>query len=494
MYYPNQYSSLSKPEALQGRAARSPAMASIGSNSPVSGLQFLSPNQITSNAHLLAFVKENNATLNFPQKLMLMLSYVDNEKDMGNFITCISWVKDGHAFIIKDRKELVDNLLPLFFREGKFSSFTRKLYRWGFRQICIPKGGNKKDRDLLFGHEHFQREKKALMTEMRSVTAAGTRRAIVAMTKKKGARKNKEKDVTKKSSPALVSSPVVHNPENMNLDRVSPVSEAKPQSLVQVHLERLLGGPNTAAKSVSSEAQKPFQTSSSLGENPSTQNALDSLLNARVNPTRDTKKDDLDDLLQMHLQRLLGVPNTAVESVSTKAQTPFQTSSSLGQNSTQTSGCDALLKAKSHSLMPPPVQNKFLGLNDTNALQNHVNYLKAMSQSVAAPSPAPGSAVQPSFCFDTGARLQALRQMGATKQVGSQTVRDAGRGRTSQLSSLSQGGALPSANSSLPKSYLDLIQGNSGGLVGPPAASVPTTVKRVPNLILPETSAPAPRY
>jgi len=547
----------------------------------VSSFQFPQSNQIASSAHLLEFVKEHNANLNFPQKLMLMLSYVDNERDNGNFITCISWVRDGHAFVIKDRKELVDNLLPLFFREGKFPSFTRKLYRWGFRQICIPKGGNKKDRDLLFGHEHFQRDNKGLMAEMRSVTAAGTRRAIAALTNKKKARKHKEKQEKSNKAPILIPSPAACVPavENASEDRVNRFSGVKPQSLVQVHLERLLGGPSTATKSVNTTAQTPFPAPHSLGQNPTTQSALDSLLNARSSPIRDIiKQGDLvqmhlerllggsntatkpasttiqpsfqnppslvqnpttqsvldsllkarssptrdvqqGDLVQMHLERLLGGSNTATKPASTtvqtalqnpdigqsstaqsavfslsrarssptenikqgdlgqmhlerllggshngtkppgtKTQTPFQTPG-LGQNSTQTT-YDALLKAKSHSLMPAPVQNKSLSLGDSATLQNHVKYLKAMSQSPMA-TPASSSLMLPSLSFDVGARIQALQ---------------------SQSSSQARADPRNSGMSCLPKSYLDLIQG-SGGLAGPPAASASFT-NQVSNLIL----------
>ena len=45
---------------------------------------------------------------------------------------------------------------------------------------------------MVFGHEHFKRDEKSLMANMRSVTAAGTRRAIAALNKRK-----KENDAKK---------------------------------------------------------------------------------------------------------------------------------------------------------------------------------------------------------------------------------------------------------------------------------------------------------
>ncbi|KAL3930366.1 MAG: hypothetical protein SGBAC_011797 [Bacillariaceae sp.] len=503
VFFPNQYGAVSTPDTLQ--SIRNPQMASVDSNSPInSGLQFLQPNQCSAN--LLAFVKENNATLNFPQKLMLLLSYVDNERERGEHITCIAWARDGHVFVIKDRKELVDSLLPLFFREGKFSSFTRKLYRWGFRQICIPKGGNKTDRELLFGHEYFQRDNKPLLSEMRSVTAAGTRRAIAALTNKKKARKNKDKDASKKAAPALVPPPVV-SVSKLENKTIESVSDLKPQSLVQVRLERLLGCSNTATKRATTKPQPSFQTAT-IGQN-STQNTLDALLKAGTSPTNELKPQDL---VQAHLERLLN--GSAMKQANTKLQqTPFQTRS-LRQNSEQTqtpfqtraveqnstsSGFDALLKAKSHSLMPAPVQSKFLGLNDTTALQNHVNYLKAISQcSMVASAPAANSFVQaPSMSINIGARLQTLRQMGASKQeqqqVGAQQRTTIPNARLAPSHySLSQACALPPATFGLPKGYLDLIQQSRGGLAGQ-STSAPNHRVSMPNIILSESSAPAAR-
>ena len=53
---------------------------------------------------------------------------------------------------------------------------------------------------MIFAHEHFQRDDKALMANMKSVTAAGTRRAIAAMTSKKRKRNSLEKKTESGSS------------------------------------------------------------------------------------------------------------------------------------------------------------------------------------------------------------------------------------------------------------------------------------------------------
>jgi hypothetical protein len=86
----------------------------------------------------------------------------------------IGWVLDGKGFVIRSKERLCKTWLPLFFGQAKFSSFTRKLYRWGFRKVnlapqaMIPTA-------CYFGNEYFQRDNKGLLSRMRSVTAAKTR-------------------------------------------------------------------------------------------------------------------------------------------------------------------------------------------------------------------------------------------------------------------------------------------------------------------------------
>ena len=101
----------------------------------------------------------------------------------------INWTLDGMAFAVTDKSKFVRDVLPQFFpKSSKFASFARKLYRWGFRQLSatsllrIMEGkGKKKSKDLVFGHQFFQRDQKNLMAQMKSVTAIGTRRALASI-------------------------------------------------------------------------------------------------------------------------------------------------------------------------------------------------------------------------------------------------------------------------------------------------------------------------
>lgn len=87
---------------------------------------------------------------------------------------CIAWLPDGKSFVIRNPMEFTRTVLPKYFKATKFSSYTRKLYRWGFRQVNRGIGP---DDPIIFGNEYFQRDNAKLMVKMRSTTAAGTRKA-----------------------------------------------------------------------------------------------------------------------------------------------------------------------------------------------------------------------------------------------------------------------------------------------------------------------------
>lgn len=119
---------------------------------------------------------------------MLMLVDVERTSSTGNASTntspAIGWTQDGSTFVIRAKEQFTRDILPVFFGESKFASFTRKLYRWGFRQLgAFTKG--KKNRELIFGHEYFHRDKKELIVNMKSAasihatdsTSAGHKRA-----------------------------------------------------------------------------------------------------------------------------------------------------------------------------------------------------------------------------------------------------------------------------------------------------------------------------
>lgn len=73
----------------------------------------------------------------FPQQLWDLVESETREGGMsaacGNRV--IEWLPEGDGFIVRDKHLLVKQVLPrYFFGRCKYLSFTRKLYRWGFRQ------------------------------------------------------------------------------------------------------------------------------------------------------------------------------------------------------------------------------------------------------------------------------------------------------------------------------------------------------------------------
>jgi HSF-type DNA-binding len=119
---------------------------------------------------------------------MLMLMHIERyftKQGWGLEKAPIAWTSNGRAFIIRDNDKLVSDWLPIFFQKGKFSSFKRKLYRWGFRQVQLLNHdlstiGN---RELVFGNENFQRDQKVLLPRMKSITAESLRRQQAAAQK-----------------------------------------------------------------------------------------------------------------------------------------------------------------------------------------------------------------------------------------------------------------------------------------------------------------------
>lgn len=88
---------------------------------------------------------------------------------------CVEWLKDGKSFVINNPDQFTRQVVPKFFKPTKFSSFTRKLYRWGFRQVNRGIGP---DEPIIFGNDHFQRDDAELMVKMRSVTAAARKNEL----------------------------------------------------------------------------------------------------------------------------------------------------------------------------------------------------------------------------------------------------------------------------------------------------------------------------
>lgn len=91
--------------------------------------------------------------MTFPQRLMEILSGVCH----GDVIT---WLPHGKAFIIYKKKRFAAEVLPKYFKQSKFTSFTRKLNRWGFTRVTRgPETG-------AYFHKFFVRDDPRLCMQM----------------------------------------------------------------------------------------------------------------------------------------------------------------------------------------------------------------------------------------------------------------------------------------------------------------------------------------
>ena len=72
----------------------------------------------------------------------------------------ITWLPHGKAFIIYKKKKFAAEVLPVYFKQSKFTSFTRKLNRWGFTRVTRgPETG-------AYYHKFFQRDDSRLCMQM----------------------------------------------------------------------------------------------------------------------------------------------------------------------------------------------------------------------------------------------------------------------------------------------------------------------------------------
>lgn len=96
---------------------------------------------------------EEEIPMSFPQRLMEILN---NEEHSD----VISWLPHGKGFIMYKKKKFAAQVLPKYFKQSKFTSFTRKLNRWGFVRVTRgPETG-------AYYHQFFQRGNLRLCMQM----------------------------------------------------------------------------------------------------------------------------------------------------------------------------------------------------------------------------------------------------------------------------------------------------------------------------------------
>lgn len=86
-----------------------------------------------------------------------MLEYASDSE----YSSIVSWLEDGRGFAIQNKDELLTHIVPKFFKQTKFRSFTRQLNLWGFKRLSVD-GPNRG----TWYHKHFSRGN---VDELRSI-------------------------------------------------------------------------------------------------------------------------------------------------------------------------------------------------------------------------------------------------------------------------------------------------------------------------------------
>ncbi|KAL3792953.1 hypothetical protein HJC23_010966 [Cyclotella cryptica] len=142
--------------------AAASALASLGESTPPSTPEnsAASVNHLTfdeiappPNSRVLPAKFDHDVPMTFPQKLMEILS----NSQISDIIT---WLPNGKGFIILQKRKFASEVMPLYFKHSKFTSFTRKLNRWGFVRVTKgPESG-------AYYHKYFQRGEHSLCMQM----------------------------------------------------------------------------------------------------------------------------------------------------------------------------------------------------------------------------------------------------------------------------------------------------------------------------------------
>jgi len=161
-------------------------------------------------------------------QLMLLLVYVETtsanakvrEEQAVN--KSIGWTADGKVIVIRDREHLTKTWLPLFLGDTKFSSFTRKMYRWGFRKTYPPNPQQESETSIFFANDNFQRDDIGLLSKMNSTTAQKLRARIARSGEATQSDTQESGDASQKAS---VSVPLVNRSSSLDESQPSTTSQ-----------------------------------------------------------------------------------------------------------------------------------------------------------------------------------------------------------------------------------------------------------------------------
>lgn len=90
-------------------------------------------------------------TIPFPTILHIVLSKAEQE----GFEHIISWQPHGRCFLVRDPKKFVEQIMPIYFCQTKFTSFQRQLNLYGFSRLTSGKDRGSYYHELFLKHKLF---------------------------------------------------------------------------------------------------------------------------------------------------------------------------------------------------------------------------------------------------------------------------------------------------------------------------------------------------
>jgi hypothetical protein len=94
----------------------------------------------------------------FPYRLMEIINWCESKQAYTEGVSkLMGWSPNGKLFTINNTQKLSTHVLRRFFKDSKFDSFRRRLYRWGFKQVN-SKIGSRSPGDISFYVNGFERD------------------------------------------------------------------------------------------------------------------------------------------------------------------------------------------------------------------------------------------------------------------------------------------------------------------------------------------------
>ena len=87
--------------------------------------------------------RDRNAVLRFPDVLFEIIHDQKNSE-------MIKWIANTDSFVIQDKQMFSEKILPSYYKQTKFESFTRQLSRWGFKRA------SSRHNSWIYYHEYFK--------------------------------------------------------------------------------------------------------------------------------------------------------------------------------------------------------------------------------------------------------------------------------------------------------------------------------------------------